>query len=79
MFGFRTRQRRGMDIGIKKGDFIRLPYWTNCVLQVKDIGSHSLWGRLEDIREGQFVEENFVSELNQPWIKSLTVKDVLKK
>lgn len=79
MLGFRSRYRRGVGIRIKRGDFIRLPTWSNCVLQVRDIGEWTLWGRIEDIKEGQYIKDDYVAELNLPWIKSLTVKDVLKK
>ncbi len=31
---------------------IRLPFWTQCVFEVEDLGIHSMWGRIVDVKSG---------------------------
>lgn len=62
---------------IKIGDFVRLPSWDHCVLEVMDVGITSMWGTLIDIRKNKMVDVGFIVPLSANWVHSLTVAEIL--
>jgi hypothetical protein len=46
----------------------KLPWWTECVLEIVDIGQHSIWGRIRDRKNLSIIRIEGFFDLNEPWI-----------
>lgn len=62
---------------IREGDSVRLPNWTNAVVEIKDIGKHSFWGILIDIKTNHIIAPTFVAPIEGEWLKVLSIEDVI--
>jgi hypothetical protein len=58
------------------GRSVRLPGWTNCVIIIEDVGEHSFWGVLRDIKEERNIEIR-VGKFDEPWMFALEVEDII--
>lgn len=59
------------EIEILPGDEIRLPFWTEAMFKVVDVGIYSFWGNVLDIKTGKMREQNRIEfyESDNEWIK----------
>jgi len=64
-------------IVLRKKMAVRLAHWTNCVLEIDDIGGHSMWGRLVDIKTGEVVSQEAIFPLKDDWVIALDVQSVI--
>jgi hypothetical protein len=46
----------------------RLPNWTNCVVEVEDIGRLSFWGKLVDRKEDLVINPHAIFDKKGKWI-----------
>ena len=56
---------------------VRLPHWTNCVVEIMDVGTFSMWGRLVDIKTNEVIIHEGVFPLDDDWRVALDVQSVL--
>lgn len=56
---------------------VRLPHWTHCVVEVCDIGQHSFWGVLRDIKTNIVIDPIAVFPINLEWQLALDAKTIL--
>jgi len=45
----------GIQAKIRRGDSIRIPQWTDCVLEVRDVGEFDIYGKLIDLKTNTVV------------------------
>jgi hypothetical protein len=62
---------------LKENLAVRLPHWTDCVVEIQDIGSKSFWGRVIDIKTNEVVAEEKVFPFDDGWEVALDVKTVI--
>lgn len=62
---------------MKIGDFIRLHYWTTCMLQVMDIGTYSIIGTLVDVKTDKVIVPIFLAPVDEEWIIVPTAKELI--
>lgn len=49
---------------LKNGICVRKDGWTNCVVEIEDIGGHSFWGRLIDIKYNLLIDPVFIGQFD---------------
>lgn len=59
------------------GDSVRLSHWGHCCFVIEDIGTHSMWGRIIDIKTTETMLSKEVFPLDFSWIRVWTSDDVL--
>lgn len=64
-------------VKIDPGLAVRLPTWSHCVVEVKDIGSHSFWGVLRDIKSNQIISFNAVFPIKDAWEVAFEASDII--
>ena len=56
---------------------VRLPHWTNCVVEIEDIGKKTFWGNLVDIKTDEIIEIDCVFDIDDDWRLALDVDTVI--
>jgi hypothetical protein len=46
----------------------KLPHWSNCVVEVEDIGRLTFWGKLVDRKENLIINPHAVFNKKDRWI-----------
>lgn len=64
---------------INHGDELRLPFWTDAVLVVQDIGVISFWGQVVDIKTRIVREHGYIASFVEEWEIVKPAKEVIKK
>lgn len=64
---------------ITHGDELRLPFWTDAVLVVQDIGVISFWGQVVDIKTRIVREHGYIASFVEEWEIVKPAKEVIKK
>lgn len=64
---------------IAHGDELRLPYWSDIVLIVEDIGVISFWGRVVEVKSRKVIDQMYIASYCDGWEKIKPAKDVIKR
>lgn len=64
---------------INHGDELRLPFWTDAVLVVQDIGVISFWGQVVDIKTRIVREHGYIASFVEEWEIVEPAKEFIKK
>lgn len=58
---------------------IRKREWSNCVVEINDIGRWTFWGQLVDIKTGQVINSHFIGRINGDWEPVFEAKEFIRK
>lgn len=70
--------RRKVNISI--GDCVRLDNWTDCYIDVMDVGKYSFWGVLIDQKKDAVIDPMFLAPKEPAqgsWNKVLTLEEII--
>jgi hypothetical protein len=59
------------------GRAVRQPGWSHCVVIIEDVGEHSFWGKLHDIKANETFAGEYVGFYKDDWVFALEVNDII--
>lgn len=65
-------------IQLKAQMAVRLPHWTHCVVEIEDVGCHSIWGILRDIRNDLVIQNHYIAPLDAGWVLALDSDTIIQ-
>ena len=57
---------------------VRRSDWTECCIEIFDIGYHSFWGNIVDLKSGKIVKEQQVFNIDDEWLNVDSSQETIK-
>lgn len=62
---------------LKPGMNVRRSGWTDCVVEVEDVGSKTFWGKIVEVKTGRIFLLNYIAPIDSDWHEVFSIEKIL--